>query len=695
MILQPIFLWKEAPFLRLVIPFIAGILSWYFHPEMVVVWTIFFIVICALLLMRLTSLFFQFKYNWIKGLLLNMLLFSLGMLIVSFHDAVNDNHSLTQIYKKGDIIIAILEEQPVEKSRTYKVVASVESIIRKNKCLTTNGNILLYFQKDSSSIFTYGTTIIFRNALLPVLNSGNPGSFDYQRYCHFQNIDYQVYLGKKDYLISNVRKINFFKKWLLDARMQLIRIIRTFLKGEKETGLAEALLIGYKDDLDKALVQSYSHTGVVHIIAISGLHLALIYGLLQFFLKKLDETPTGKWLKPVAIIIALWLFSFLSGASPSVLRSAVMFSFVVIGNSLSKSGSIYNSLSASAFLLLCYNPFWLWDAGFQLSYSAVLSIVIFFKPVYQCFYIQNKLLDLVWKTASVTISAQVLTTPISIYQFHQFPNYFLFTNLLAVPLSSLVLLGELFVCGVALIPVVARIAGIVVSWMIFLLNSFIEHMENLPFSLWSNLYINPIQLILFYITIAGFSYWLLKKNKPSLFLGLLAVLSFVTLRTFSFHKASSQKMILVYNVPKQEAIDFAGGRKYSCLCDSAVCRNSLIQNFYLQPARTMYRISPDYSLPITQKDNVVVRLGSKQIIVIDRTIGLTHPASQIPVDIIVLSKNPSVTIHNLSSSLICRLWVFDSSNSGRKINTWKKECDELGLSYYSIPDKGAFVMKAD
>jgi len=662
---------------------------------MVVVWTIFFTVICGLLLMRLTSLFFQFKYNWIKGLLLNMLLFSLGMLIVSLHDAVNDNHSLTQIYKKGDIIIATLEEQPVEKSRTHKVVASVETIIRKNKCLTANGNILLYYQKDSPSIFTYGTTIIFKKALLPVLNSGNPGSFDYPRYCHFQNIDYQVYLGRKDYRLPGILKINFLKKWLLDVRMQLIRIIRTFLKGEKETGLAEALLIGYKDDLDKTLVQSYSHTGVVHIIAISGLHLALIYGLLQFFLKKLGATQTGKWLKPVAIIIALWLFSFLSGASPSVLRSAVMFSFVVIGNSLSKSGSIYNSLSASAFLLLCYDPFWLWDAGFQLSYSAVLSIVIFFKPVYQWFYIQNKLLDLIWKTASVTISAQVLTTPVSIYQFHQFPNYFLFTNLLAVPLSSLVLLGELFVCGIALIPVVARIVGSLVSWMIFVLNSFIEHMESLPFSLWNCLYINSSQLIFFYIIIAGFSYWLLKKDKPSLFLGLLALLGFVTLRTFSFNKASSQKLILVYNLPKQEAIYFIGGRKYSCRCDSAVCKNGLIQNFYLQPARTIYRISPDYLLPVTQTDNVVVRLGSKKIIVIDRTISLTHPVSRIPVDIIILSKNPSVTIHNLSPALNCSLWVFDSSNSGRKINAWKKECDELGLSYYSIPDKGAFVMKAD
>jgi competence protein ComEC len=694
MILQPTFLWKKAPFLRLVIPFIIGILSWYFHQDIISGWIIFCSGICSLLLLKLTNSFFQFRYGWIKGLFFNVLLFSLGNLIVSYHDSSNDKHSLECIYKKGDIIIATIEEQPAERTKTFKATASVETVISKNNCLGTNGNILLYFQKDNtSSTGNYGTTIIFSKPLLPIQSSGNPGSFDYQRYCHFQNIDYQVYLQKKDYRILKSRKINFLKNCLVNIRTQIIHVLQTFLTGEKETGLAEALLIGYKDDLDKNLIQSYSHTGVVHIIAISGLHLALIYELLQFFLKKFRNTRAGKWLQPIIVIASLWLFSFLSGASPSVLRSAVMFTFVVIGNSLSKSGSIYNSLSASAFFLLCYNPFWLWDVGFQLSYAAVLSIVIFFKPVYHWFFIQNKILDLIWKTASVTISAQVLTTPISIYQFHQFPNYFLFTNLLAVPLSSLVLLGELFVCSAAFIPLVARIAGTGVSWMIFLLNSFIEHMESLPFSVWGNLYINSFQLFLFYIIIVGMSGWLLKKNKSFLLISLPALLCFSLIRTLSFIRASRQAMLIVYNVPRYQAVDFIEGRKFFCQCDNTLSNDQLTQNFFMQPARTMYRVSSGHSSIIDLNDNNVVRLASEKIMVIDRNLSFKKTLSRISMDVIVVSKNPSVNIHNLSSVLDCRLWIFDSSNSYWKISRWKRECDELGLFYYSIPDKGALVMK--
>ncbi len=270
-------------------------------------------------------------------------------------------------------------------------------------------------------------------------------------------------------------------------------------------------MIGYKDDLDRNLVNAYAQTGVAHIIAISGLHLALIYSLIQFFFERIKMVKKLSWIKPVMISSSLWLFSFLSGASPSVLRSATMFSFIVIGKQLSKSGSIYNSLAASAFLLLCYNPFWLWDVGFQLSYGAVLSIVVFMKPVYHWFFIQNKILDLIWKSAAVTIAAQILTSPVSIYYFHQFPNYFLFTNLLAVPLSSLVLLGELFVCITSFIPAVANVAGALVSRLIFILNSFIEHMQRLPFSMCEHLYITLTQLILFILLLSPYTFGCWKK----------------------------------------------------------------------------------------------------------------------------------------------------------------------------------------
>ena len=694
--LQPA-IWKEAPFIRLIIPLISGITSaWYLHIGMVFIWNIFFFVIAMFLSLELHGIFIQFKYNRVKGILLNIILFCLGWILAWYDHHPNRVEWANHFYKKGDIVIARLEEPLTERPKSLKAQASVLYLIRNHNCIKTEINIFLYIQKDSLiNSLPYGTIIIFEKAIQPIKNIGNPETFDYRRYCDFQHIYGQVYLQKKEFIVSSERKENPFKKYLLLTQQKIISILQTYIKGKKESGLAEALLIGYKDDLDKNLIQSYTHTGVVHIIAISGLHLALIYELLQFFLKIVGRKRIGKWLKPIILISSLWIFSFLTGASPSVLRSAVMFSFIIIGNSFSKSSSIYNSLAASAFLLLCYNPFWLWDIGFQLSYTAVLSIVIFMRPVYNWFFIRNKLLDLIWKSASVTLAAQILTTPVSIYHFHQFPNYFLFSNLLAVPLSSIVLLGELFVCCIAFIPTFVKIAGAIVSWLITLLNSFIEHMEKMPYSMWEHLYINLYQLIFMYIVIIGISLWLLEKNKFNLSAGLIALMCFVSIRTFSFWSAQKQNMLIVYNVPQHKAIDLFEARKYQFIADSAIANNDTLQNLYIQPARMKYRVSFAHRIDYAEINNKIFRVGTKKIMIIDQPTTFIPIHKKIFIDIIIISQNPILNISNLTKVFDCRQLVFDASNTRKKIIGWKKECEQCGISFYIVADKGAFITNGD
>ena len=201
--------------------------------------------------------------------------------------------------------------------------------------------------------------------------------------------------------------------WLISSSKKLVQLLRKYIPGEKEKGLAEALLIGYKNDLDKELVQSYSNTGVVHIIAISGLHLGIIYWLLELLFQPLLKKRKTKWLRPLLIISGLWTFSLLAGAQPSVLRSALMFSMIVIGESLGRKNTAFNSLACSALILLLINPYWLWDLGFQLSYAAVASILIFMRPVYNLLYFPNKLIDFIWKMNAVTLAAQILTISIA------------------------------------------------------------------------------------------------------------------------------------------------------------------------------------------------------------------------------------------------------------------------------------------
>ncbi|MBS1933377.1 MAG: ComEC family competence protein, partial [Bacteroidetes bacterium] len=539
MYLRPVPIWKDAPFLRLIIPLIAGIIAqYYLHLPVFISYSFIAASILSLLIFQRIKTFAQFKWYWLNGILLNALLFCIGALLTYHKDISYHNNWINNYYKDGNTVIATLQEPLSEKEKSYKAIALADKIISGNSIIPVQGSILIYFRKDKSlPKLDYGSQIVFSRSLTAIKNSGNPGAFDYKQYCAFQGIYHQVFLKKGEFVILPEKNENIIKRFLFSAQQKTVNIFQRFIPGNKERGFAEALLIGYKDDLDKDLVQSYTNTGVVHIIAISGMQLALIYGFLMIIFTPFSKFRFIKFLKPVTIIITLWLFSLMSGASASVLRAAVMLTSIVIGESFSKKTSIYNTLSASAFLLLCYNPYWLWDVGFQLSYTAVLSIVIFMKPIYHLLYTKNKTLDFIWQLTSVTLAAQILTTPISIFHFHQFPNYFLLTNLIAVPLSSIILFGEIFLCAVSFIPAVAKFTGTILNKLIWLLNSFIEHMETMPKSILDNLQVTIFQTIFIYISIAGIATWLLHKKKNYFFTGLFAMLGFVVLRSVSFLQA--------------------------------------------------------------------------------------------------------------------------------------------------------------
>jgi competence protein ComEC len=693
---MPIPSWKEAPFVRLIIPFIAGILiQWHSNLPAFIAWILLILSLLALLIFSYISMARQFRHAWWNGIWLHALLVAAGQLLCFYQNTARLNsRGINNYFTAGNTVVATIEEPLSAKTRTMKAIASVRAIRLKNGTIqTTKGNILLYFQKDSTlRDLQYGNQIVFTRPLQPIQNSGNPGAFNYQRYCAFQQIYYQVYLKPGEYVTLKIQHENVLKKFLFATREKTIDVLKRYIHGDKEAGLAEAMLIGYKNNLDKDLVRSYSNTGVVHIIAISGLHLGLIYGLLTLLLQPISRYQSARWLQPITIIAGLWLFSLVAGSSPSVLRSAVMFTCLVIGRYASRQPSTYNTLAASAFLLLCYDPFWLWDAGFQLSYAAVLSILLYMKPVYDCCFMEHKLLNAVWKLTAITLAAQVLTLPVSVYHFHQFPNLFLFANLLAVPLSGVILIGELLLCAFSFIPDVATGIGILLQWTIRLLNSFIENMNRLPFTTLDHLQINLVQVCAAYLLIAGIAAWLLHGKKQELIIGLLAGLLFAGVRCWSLWQACRQQKLVVYNVPQRAAMDIICGRQYLFIGDSALLQDDAGQLFHLQPARTLYRVYRADSLVNLFPLNQGFVFGNRSVVRIDKKFSPGFPVQKIAVDILILSKNPAVTINQLTRVFACKQIVFDSSNPAWKIARWKSECQQQGVVFYSVPDEGAFVL---
>jgi competence protein ComEC len=629
---------------------------------------------------------------------LNLALIGFGALFTWQKDIRHGKNWFGNYYQDGDYVAIRVNEPLVEKAKSYKADGRIEWLTRNDSIVHCSGKVLLYFSKDSlTKNLKYGDVILISKTLQRIRNSGNPGAFNYEQYASFQQIFHNVYLTKKDWLPLHIQHTNPLQQFIYNASDYVLCILRQHINTNKdELGIAQALLIGYTNDLDKDLVQAYSNTGVVHIIAISGMHLGLIYVLLVWIFGKLPLIKRSKLVQVLLILSCLWLFSLLTGASASVVRAAVMFTFITIGTSFEKRSSIYNSLAASAFVMLCYNPYFVWDVGFQLSYLAVVGIIVFQKPVYNWFYVKNKWLDQVWKLAAISIAAQVLTFPICIYYFHQFPNLFLITNIIAVPLSSIILYAEIGLVALSAIPGVGLILGKIVSLLVGAMNAVIVWMNGFPFTVWDNIPSTPLSTGLLYAFVISIAVWLLKKHRLAFNISLWSLLGFVLTQTYHNWQIKNQQKLIVYNVSQHEAMDFVVGNNYKFIGDSLLLQDGMLQNFNLKPARIALQLNhPTDSLNMLFPNGHFYQFSNLKIALFDKPLLFNGPVKKIDIDIMILSHGPKISIAQLANIFNCRQYVFDASNSLWKIGKWQKECEELHLRSHSIPLDGAFVLNVE
>jgi competence protein ComEC len=688
-----VYVWKKAPFLRLFSGLISGILlQWYIDIDLLAIKTIFFVSLVCIAGFFFLPFFNRYRLIIVNGIAIHLLFATIGGWLVWQEDVRHNSNWFQHHYSGNESIIAILQEPLSEKQKSYKANARIIALLRNDSLIPVAGTIIIYFKKDSTlPELEYGSQLIFKKNIQGITNSGNPGGFDYKRYCLFQGITHQVYLQSNEFILSKTKKTQWLQQFVIACRKQILHTIRTYIHGEKEQGLAEALLVGYRDDLDRSLVQSYTNTGVVHVISISGLHLGLIYWLLLQLFRPLKKKKRWRWLHPILILLGLWLFTLMAGAQASVLRSAVMFSCMVVGQSLERKTPVINTLALSAFLLLCINPFWLWDIGFQLSYSAVLSIVLFMKPVYNWFYCPNKWLDFFWKLNAVTIAAQLLTTPISLYHFHQFPNYFLLTNFIAVPLSTSVL-AEIIVCALSFIPSLASITGDITAWMIRCMNNYVERIESIPFSVWSGIQVNAAQAIALTGFICTIAYWLIEKNKQSFIAAIFLLLVFMTCRSISFIDAKQQQKIIVYNIPGHIAIDFIRGHDYFFKSDSALAANDFANNFHLKPSRITQRLDSSGQFANLFINGPYITFNDRRVMLLNETVRYKPAASKQTIDLLILSGNPKLYFNRLQQTFTIRHVVADAAVTAWKKKLWKHDCDSLQIPFHDVSINGAFVM---
>lgn len=697
---------NTSPFLRILPFFIFGIILQY---SLHVSWRAGISALIFAILFSIGVRFFsvatQYRLKSFSNIVLQVGMIAAGMFCFYFNNQSIRKNWYGNALQPHSHLVLELTEPLSEKTKSYKAEANVVAVINNQHAKGTEGKLLLYFAKsDMVKSLKAGDRIVIPNVLQEIKNSGNPGAFDYKQYAAFHNTFHQAFIRDGSFYKTDSGRISRWNKMLLASRQKVLHVLQQYIAEKEATGVAQALLIGFKDNLDKELVQSYSNTGVVHIIAISGLHLGLIYVVLVWLCARIKYLNKHRLIKVLLILFGLWAFALLTGLPASVLRSAVMFSLVLIGQHYFTRPGIYNALAGSAFLMLIFNPYLLWDVGFQLSYLAVVGIIWLQPAINKWVYIPAKdykkpknwphyLLKSTWSLITVSLAAQVFTLPMTLYYFHQFPLMFLLTNLIAVPLSTIILFGEILLLIVSFIMPLAAFIGMLLRHMITFLNEIIRWADTISFAKIDFIFANGITTILLFLILIFIAAALMKPSKQLAFAALSTYCLFVAIHIFYILKSKNESRFVVYNTGNMQAMDFIHHGKFMFYGDSSLSTAGMLQNFHLRPSRIAQRA-------YVQQDSARwlvahgpwIQFANKKMLLLDGNNFLPPLEEKIDADVVILSHNNKIKLAHIAQCINANTVVADASNTRYKIEQWKKEANALALRFYPVSDSGAFVL---
>ena len=693
---------KQLPFIRLILPFILGIvfqikfsIETNYYPYFIILFLIIFII-----LSRVNHSSSAFKNRYVSGIIINILMFFTGAMLLY----VNTHKTFEHI---GEDIIAeaIIKEPPEEKANTYKSVITLKSYCLNDSNFSSDKDIIVYFEKsESAKALEYGDKIIFKSRINKVGTLGNPNEFDYREFLMRKGITGQTYLRAENWQSAAKDEGLLIFSLAYKARNTLAGIYKKYNIGGQESAVLQALTLGDKSELDTETRQSYVSSGAMHILAVSGLHVGILYFLFNFFLRFIDKFKYrninyGNRVKAVIIISLLWAFALLSGLSPSVSRAAIMFSFIILGQAMKRRIDIYNSLAASAFVLLLFDPYQITSVGFQLSYCAVLAIVFFQPKIAGLFVIKNKILYYIWSLTAVSIAAQIGTFPVSLYYFNTFPNLFFITNIIVIPLATVIIYVAVILLIFSAIPFISNIFAFLLKYLVKALNSSVEFVEKIPFSHTENIPFSSFDIVFAYFLIISVSFYLIYKNAKSLQLSLGIILIWISINSVYKIYTDSNPELIVYNIKGETAVNILDKNNY-LISDSTIFNDQKIKygpmNHWLHKGKINYEFVEASSTKLEnntlKKIKNYLLFNNKILLIIDdKKQTLYQTSKKLNIDYIILSKNAEVKISEINKLYNAKLIIFDSSNNFYKVEHRKKECAELNQSCYSVIENGAFI----
>lgn len=619
--------------------------------------------------------------------------FVAGYVHVLLQTESRDQEHLLSVADAVNCYEVVITRYPEEKERSWKIEAEAQRV-KTDQWQTATGKIILYFSRDDFPTPPhYGDKFLVKGSPDEVEAPANPGEFDYKRFLGYRNIYHQHFLRKEDIQFLGNEPPSMFMKYAIDTRRWATALIHRHVYGERERATASALVLGVTDGLDNELRNAYSATGAMHVLAVSGLHVSILYMIIVWMLRPLKKTRAGRWIIAMVGLFLLWSYAFVTGLSPSVQRAVMMFSFLTVARATGQFANIYNTLACSAFCLLLIDPYLIMSVGFQLSYLAVLGIVFLHPRIYRLWEAPGWLGDQVWKITSVSIAAQAGTFVLGIVYFHQFPNYFILSNLLVIPASFVVLVSGVSLIAVGFIAPLAVVVGWVLTVSVKVLNGAVFFVEWLPYAVTEDIYLSPLQGVVLVAIVLSIILLLEVKRFVWLKVCFVWVILFSVLQWNHFVGSVDVRKMVVYRVYGHTAIDLMDAGRAWFVADTSLLMQDSRIDFHIAPNRLRSGISstsvgPPFtrrlpSIEITRwQGTTIIRLTDK---------GFTMPEGIRP-DIIIVSNNAVAGFAQFLGRYQHVRVVLDSSNRYYYASKFVEIARELGVKVHSVNHDGAFTL---
>lgn len=579
------------------------------------------------------------------------------------------------------ILVSIKIQKKLKPTNYYN---RYEAFVFQLKNKKTIGRILVNIKRDSlKNQLQIDDELVLKSQFKKIKKPLNLYGFNYKKYLQNLQIHHQININKDEFLLlkNNSKTI---KGIAAKIRSKIINSLKINGFKNDELAVITALLLGQRNSITSNLLESYVGAGAIHILAVSGLHIGIILLLLTYIFKPFHGIKNGKLITTIVIILLLWVYAIIAGLSASVVRAVSMFTALTIGMQLINRSNVYNTLVISMFFLLLFNPFYLFEVGFQLSYLAVFSIVWIQPKLYNMWDPKLWLLKKIWQLFTVSITAQMGVLPLSLFYFHQFPGLFFLSNLLIIPFLGFILIVGILVITFSIFDVLPKFIGDFYSFVIQLMNSFVEWISNQEFFIIQNISFSLVLMLALYVFIFSTIKWIEKKFFYRFVFVLLSVLVIQSVLIFEKYKLQVTNELIVFNQSKKSIIGSRIGAELIVnLADSLN-----LTNYTIKPYLVGTGIGETYK---TIRNKGLYKFKDEIILIVD-SLGIYDFKSLNPT-IVILQQSPKINLDRLLKTLHPKLLIADGSNYKSYVAKWEVTCNKNKTPFYNTMQKGAYVLK--